>query len=47
VETIRAATSARCSEALETQAKHSGGFMTDDACRQGVIGTAWRKTVQV
>jgi enoyl-CoA hydratase/carnithine racemase len=47
VETIRAATSSRSSEALEIQAKHSGGFMTDDACRQGVIGTAWKKTVQV
>ena len=47
LDTIRAATSTTLFEALEIQAKHSGGFMTGDACRQGVIGTAWKKTVLV
>jgi len=47
LDTVRAATTCTISEALETQARHSDGFMTDDACRQGVIGTAWKKTVLV
>jgi enoyl-CoA hydratase/carnithine racemase/3-hydroxyacyl-CoA dehydrogenase len=47
VETIRAATGATLAEALEIQAKHSGGFMTSDACRRGIIGIAWKKTVLV
>jgi enoyl-CoA hydratase/carnithine racemase len=47
LDTIRAATSATLAEALEIQARHSGGFMISDACRHGVIGTAWRKTVLV
>jgi enoyl-CoA hydratase/carnithine racemase len=47
LDTVRAATTCTISEALETHAKHSGGFMSDDACRQGVIGTAWKKTVLV
>jgi enoyl-CoA hydratase/carnithine racemase len=47
LDTIRAATSATVGEALDIQAKHSGGFMTGDACRRGVIGTAWKKTVLV
>ena len=47
LDTVRAATSATLGEALEIQAKHSGGFMISDACRQGVIGTAWKKTVLV
>jgi enoyl-CoA hydratase/carnithine racemase len=47
LDTVRAATSATLAEALEIQARHSGGFMTSDACRKGVIGTAWKKTVLV
>jgi 3-hydroxyacyl-CoA dehydrogenase len=47
LDTVRAATSATLAEALEIQAKHSGGFMTSDSCRTGVIGTAWKKTVMV
>jgi hypothetical protein len=47
LDTVRAATSSTLSEALEIQARHSGGFMTGDACRQGVIGTTWKKTVMV
>ena len=47
LDTIRAATSLTLSEALQTQARHSGGFMAGDACRNGIIGTAWKKTVLV
>jgi enoyl-CoA hydratase/carnithine racemase len=47
LDTVSAATSATLGEALDIQAKHSGGFMTDDACKRGVIGTAWKKTVLV
>ena len=47
LDTVRAATSATLGEALDIQARHSGGFMISDACRQGVIGTAWQKTVLV
>jgi hypothetical protein len=47
LDAIRAATSTTLGEALDVQARHSGGFMTGDACRRGVIGTAWKKTVLV
>jgi enoyl-CoA hydratase/carnithine racemase/3-hydroxyacyl-CoA dehydrogenase len=47
MDTVDAATNASLGEALEIQARHSGGFMTGDACRQGIIGTAWKKTVLV
>jgi enoyl-CoA hydratase/carnithine racemase len=47
LDTIRAATATPLEEALATQARHSGGFMTGEACRNGVIGTAWKKTVLV
>jgi enoyl-CoA hydratase/carnithine racemase len=47
VDAIRAATSANLGEALDIQARHSGGFMIGDACKGGVIGTAWKKTVLV
>jgi len=47
LDTIRAATSATLAEALEIQAKHSGGFMIGEACRHGIIGTAWQKTMRV
>jgi enoyl-CoA hydratase/carnithine racemase len=47
LDTVRAATSSTLSEALDIQARHSGGFMTSDACRQGIIGSAWKKTVLV
>ena len=45
--TIEAATRAKLSEALEIQARHSGGFMTGEACRAGIIGSAWKKTMLV
>jgi enoyl-CoA hydratase/carnithine racemase/3-hydroxyacyl-CoA dehydrogenase len=47
LDTVRAACGATLAEALEVQARHSGGFMTGDACRGGVIGTAARKTMAV
>ncbi len=47
LDTVRAATSATLAEALEIQARHSGGFMMSEACRRGIIGTAWQKTVLV
>ena len=47
LDTVRATTSATLADALEIQAKHSGGFMTGEACRQGIIGTAWKKTTLV
>ncbi len=47
LDTVRAACGATLEEALEVQARHSGNFMTSDACRGGVIGTAARKTMFV
>jgi len=47
IDTIDAATRAGLDEALEIQARHSGGFMPGEACRAGIIGTAWKKTVLV
>jgi len=47
LDTIRAATGASLGEALEIQARHSGGFMTSKPCQSGVIGSAWKKTVLV
>jgi len=47
LDTIDAATGVGLDEALEIQGRHSGGFMAGDACRTGVIGSAWRKTVMV
>jgi enoyl-CoA hydratase/carnithine racemase/3-hydroxyacyl-CoA dehydrogenase len=34
-------------EALPAQAKHSAGFMVSSACREGVIGTDYTKTMAV
>jgi enoyl-CoA hydratase/carnithine racemase len=42
--TVAAACGVPLAEALEIQAKHSGAFMSSAACREGVIGMAWRKT---
>jgi len=47
LDTIRAATGASLGEALEIQARHSGGFMMSKACQSGVIGSAWKKTTKV
>jgi len=47
VDTVRAATEVSLGEALEVQAKHSGAFMTRRACRKGVIGGLYSKTMKV
>jgi enoyl-CoA hydratase/carnithine racemase len=47
LDTVRASTSTTLGEALEIQARHSGGFMISDACRQGVIGTAWKMSFEL
>jgi len=47
MDTIRAATGASLGEALEIQARHSGGFMVSKACQSGIIGSAWKKTTLV
>jgi len=45
LETVRAACAVPLAEALEVQARHSGGFMTSPECRRGVIGALARKTL--
>jgi len=47
LDTVQAACGASLVEALEIQAKRSGAFMTSTACRDGVIGTTYRKTTVV
>jgi enoyl-CoA hydratase/carnithine racemase len=47
VEAIRASCGATLAEALEVQARHSGGFMTGPECRSGVIGALAKKTLAV
>jgi len=47
LDTVQAACGAPLAEALEIQAKRSGAFMTSNACRNGVIGTTYRKTTVV
>jgi enoyl-CoA hydratase/carnithine racemase len=44
---ILAATAVPLGEALEVQARHSAGFFGTAACRRGVVGSAWSKTVEV
>jgi enoyl-CoA hydratase/carnithine racemase len=44
---VEAACGAPLAEALEIQAKRSGAFMSSMACRNGAIGTAFRKTAVV
>ncbi len=44
---IQDACDATLAEALPTQAKHSAGFMTSDACRGGRIGSDFSKTMAV
>jgi enoyl-CoA hydratase/carnithine racemase len=47
MKTIDTATRASLDDALEVQARRSGGFMPGEACRAGIIGLAWKKTVLV
>jgi len=44
---IAAACGVPLSEALDTQAKHSAGFMVSKACHKGAIGEAFKKTMAV
>jgi enoyl-CoA hydratase/carnithine racemase len=46
-ECVRESCAAELDRALEIQARHSAGFMTGKACRQGAIGTACKKTMAV
>jgi enoyl-CoA hydratase/carnithine racemase len=47
LENVRDSCAATLAEALEMQAKHSGGFMTSRECLRGVIGTLYKKTMEV
>jgi enoyl-CoA hydratase/carnithine racemase len=46
-DTVQSACGAPLAEALEIQAKRSGAFMTSIACKNGMVGTAYRKTMVV
>ena len=35
------------SDALDVQSQHSADFFGTEACRRGVVGTAWAKTTKV
>jgi hypothetical protein len=43
LENIRASCGATLGDALEIQAKHSGGFMTSKACLNGTIGAMYKR----
>ncbi|HET9766078.1 MAG TPA: hypothetical protein VFS60_04490 [Thermoanaerobaculia bacterium] len=40
-DTVLAACGVPLSQALDVQSRHSAAFMTDKACKSGVVGTAW------
>jgi enoyl-CoA hydratase/carnithine racemase len=44
---VRESCGATLVEALEIQARHSGGFMSSKECQRGIIGTLYQKTMQV
>ena len=46
-DTVVASTGVPLADALEVQAKHSAAFFGVEACRRGVVGTAWAKTTKV
>lgn len=46
-DTIVAATGVPLADALEVQSQHSAEFFATEACRGGVVGTAWAKTTKV
>jgi enoyl-CoA hydratase/carnithine racemase len=46
-ETVLASTGVPLADALEVQSKHSAAFFSHEACRRGVVGTAWAKTTKV
>jgi enoyl-CoA hydratase/carnithine racemase len=44
---VQGSCSATLADALEVQARHSGGFMATKSCMKGVIGAAYSKTMLV
>jgi hypothetical protein len=44
---VRAACGTNLANALEVQAKQSGGFMASKACMRGTVGSMYQKTVKV
>jgi enoyl-CoA hydratase/carnithine racemase len=44
-DTIVASTGVPLADALEIQSRHSAAFFGSDACRRGLVGTAWAKTM--
>ncbi len=44
---VQASCSVPLSQALDIQAKHSAGFMTGSACKRGMIGSSWKKTMDI
>jgi enoyl-CoA hydratase/carnithine racemase len=46
-DTVVASTGVPLADALEVQSKHSAAFFGTDACRRGIVGTAWAKTAKV
>jgi enoyl-CoA hydratase/carnithine racemase len=47
MDSVQASCGASLGEALEVQARHSGGFMQSKACQRGVIGSDYKKTMKV
>jgi enoyl-CoA hydratase/carnithine racemase/3-hydroxyacyl-CoA dehydrogenase len=46
-DTVTASTGVALAEALEVQSRHSAEFFSAEACRRGIVGTAWAKTTRV
>jgi hypothetical protein len=47
LENVRDSCGATLADALEIQARHSGGFMTSRECQHGVIGAMYKRTMEV
>jgi enoyl-CoA hydratase/carnithine racemase len=47
LDSITESCAATAADALAVQAKHSAGFMSGKHCRKGVIGAAYKKTMEV
>ena len=47
LDTVRAACNASLAEAITIQARHSAEFMVTEACRRGVVGSEFTKTMKV
>jgi enoyl-CoA hydratase/carnithine racemase len=46
-DTAVASTGVPLADAIDVQSKHSAAFFGSEACRRGVVGTAWAKTTKV